>query len=853
MNFNEIGLKDLVLDFDSNDLQDITIVQGDTKTRGFKVLVSTNNGEIIKASSNYEMRLYGVNSNYPDKSFFTKGTIDGDFYKVYISTDMASKSGKLQLQLALFEGTNALIQSRIKEVDVYNSIANGGNVGKDLVVDFTRLQEALDRVDVQEKKYDKSLVRQEAIESDVNKKHTEVVQIRDGLKGVLTTENARVEAEKKRVSAEQTRVSQEKTRQSNEQTRISNETARKQQEDTRNSQEKTRQTQEQSRVDVEKKRVSTETSREQSEKARSTKETERQNAEKIRQSSEQTRVSQEDSRVEAEKQRAKSESDRAGKFDSWDKTMQGVIPNATSTIAGVVKIDKNGESVAVSKKTHDEDVNIFNHGLGEKANKTHKHSIADVEGLINKLAEKASNNDLANVQANVDKKANKTHTHNISDVSNLQTTLDNKANKTHKHSIADVEGVINELDKKATVESLVDFGGRNLIKNSDNITEWIKQDGGSHLITDEYMEEFNIQGQHIRSDAANATDFIKTYVNLDVDDLVVGKTYTFSVYVKNNRDVTAGLRVNGFNWDFSYSLNANECKRFVVTGKRDSMDGYWKNRIQFQLRSANKAQFVDMTVARPQLELGSIATDWTPNPEDFNTKIDTLSTEINKKADNLEISNLQKDILVSYMTSGDTDIQNIALKSKDIGKAVYRYLEVTNQTNNVNKSTMENCKSLADVLKNIDTLTKLPSMILANEKTISTVVNDSAAMNKVFNNNATMRVIANNHSTLDIIANNDNAMGILARSKFARPLTSSGNTTGRFIILGVKYYFKIFDNTQPNTGYNNYNNGDDLKKNGNIQGTNYLNYLKSDKTIYAAIDPYSSGDDILVLDLEMLN
>lgn len=198
MNFNEIGLKDLVLDFDSNDLQDITIVQGDTKTRGFKVLVSTNNGEIIKASSQYEMRLYGVNSNYPDKSFFTKGIIDGDFYKVYISTDMASKSGKLQLQLALFEGTNALIQSRIKEVDVYRSIANGGNVGMDLVVDFGKLNKVVEIAEKQQKKFEESLVRQQAVESKISQKHTEVVQIRDGLKDVLTTENARVEAEKKR-------------------------------------------------------------------------------------------------------------------------------------------------------------------------------------------------------------------------------------------------------------------------------------------------------------------------------------------------------------------------------------------------------------------------------------------------------------------------------------------------------------------------------------------------------------------------------------------------------------------------------------------------------------------------------
>lgn len=356
MNFNEIGLKDLVLDFDSNDLQDITIVQGDTKTRGFKVLVSTNNGEIIKASSQYEMRLYGINSNYPDKSFFTKGIIDGDFYKVYISTDMASKAGILQLQLALFEGKNALIQSRIKKVDVYRSIANGGNVGKDLVVDFGRLQEALDRVDAQEKKYDKSLVRQEAVESDVNKKHTEVVQIRDGLKNVLTTENARVEAEKKRASAENTRVSQEKTRQSNESTRQSQEKTRQAQEKQRVEAEKLRQSQEQSRVDAESKRETSESARNQSEKTRNTKEAERQNAEKERATQEDTRKKQENARVEAEKQRAKSESDRAGKFDSWGKTMQGVIPNATSTTAGIIKIDVDGESTAVSKKTHDEDI-----------------------------------------------------------------------------------------------------------------------------------------------------------------------------------------------------------------------------------------------------------------------------------------------------------------------------------------------------------------------------------------------------------------------------------------------------------------------------------------------------------------
>lgn len=599
MNFSEIGLKDLVLDFDSNDLQDITIVQGDTKTRGFKVLVSTNNGEIIKASSQYEMRLYGINSNYPDKSFFTKGVIDGDFYKVYISTDMASKSGKLQLQLALFEDTNALIQSRIKEVDVYQSIANGGNIGKDLVVDFGKLQDALDKAEKQQKKFDESLVRQQAVESKIAEKHTEVVQIRDGLKDVLTTENARVEAEKKRVSAEDVRATNESTRQSNEQQRQSNETTRqqnestrtsnetqrqaeestrkseeqkritaetnrnseetkrdnaekiridnenkrisaenkrsendtkysknesarqsqestrqtqeqqrveaeklrqqqedtrKQSEDTRTSQESTRQSQEQSRVDAESKRATSETTREQSEQARSTKETERQNAEQTRQSNEQTRISQENARVQAEKQRAKAESDRAGKFAGWDKTMQGVIPTATSTVAGIVRIDVDGESTAVSKKSFDENVNALYEAYGgtlndvntmftetnvkidAKADKKHTHLIADVTGLQTTLDKKLEQKDISTLKTQVDTntkgitefeqrynqlntafdeelklKADKVDVDKFKkDVSTsfeqLNNEIVNKADKKHTHSIGDVEGLRNTLD-----------------------------------------------------------------------------------------------------------------------------------------------------------------------------------------------------------------------------------------------------------------------------------------------------------------------------------------------------------------------------------------------------------------------
>lgn len=220
-----------------------------------------------------------------------------------------------------------------------------------------------------------------------------------------------------------------------------------------------------------------------------------------------------------------------------------------------------------------------------------------------------------------------------------------------------------------------EIGGRNLIKNSDKITGWTKYDGGNHLITDEFMKEFNIQGYRVKSDAANATDFIKSYVNFDVDDLVTGKNYTFSVYVKNNRDVPAQLRVNGFNWNFAYELNANECKRFVVTGKRDNMEGYWKNRIQFQLRSANKGQFVDMTVARPQLEEGDVATSWGKNPSDF-------EDELEKKADSQTVTDIESrqqavEVLIKQMPNKN-DVQKSFVeveKAKAYADTVKKALE----------------------------------------------------------------------------------------------------------------------------------------------------------------------------------
>lgn len=400
-----LGIKSITLRFDDNQLGYLQPVQGDTKSRGFLVEMVSTDGEVLDASSNYECRLYGVNSNYPDKTFYTVATVEEGRYKLYLSTDMVSKAGTLKLQVALYKGSQELIQSEVKEVEVTESMANGGSIGKDLVVDFTKLEKALERVDTQEKAYQDSLQKQEVIKADIDKKQkqvstdtTAVEKIRTDMEGVMAAEASRVSAEKTRQSQESTRQSQESTRKSQESIRQSNETTRKNQES--------------ARVEAEKKRVSAENSRTSAESTRDSQESTRQQNENVRidyesqrRKAEERRHLQEEEMHRQETARAKAEEKRKATFEGWNLTMQGVIPNGTQDKAGIVK----------AQGLSDEEVPYTVYSMG----------------VIGSISEA--------LMEEVDKKADKVHSHSISDVDNLQTELNGKAEKEHKHKCNEIE------------------------------------------------------------------------------------------------------------------------------------------------------------------------------------------------------------------------------------------------------------------------------------------------------------------------------------------------------------------------------------------------------------------------------
>lgn len=333
LQITDLAEKQILLNFDDYQLSHINLVQGDTLSRPFVIQIIGANGEFYRSNPDIQCRLMGVNSNYPDKTYISIGTTFGDAYKVYVTTDMVSRAGTLSLQIGLYDGDRALIQSDVLDVDVNDSLMTGAKIGGDGVLDFMELQAAIVNVEILEENYNKSLDKQKIIYDDIVEKHAHTVELEAELSDVFETEQSRVTAEEQRKSNETQRIAdenirleQELTRQSEEATRKSAEENRIADEKTRQSEENTRKSQETARQSAEDKRVSAETIRDNNEEKRKSNEIKRENNEVIR-------IDNENNRIIAEEERKTT-------FDGWDKTMQGVMPNATDTIAGVVQVEK---------------------------------------------------------------------------------------------------------------------------------------------------------------------------------------------------------------------------------------------------------------------------------------------------------------------------------------------------------------------------------------------------------------------------------------------------------------------------------------------------------------------------------
>jgi len=213
-----------------------------------------------------------------------------------------------------------------------------------------------------------------------------------------------------------------------------------------------------------------------------------------------------------------------------------------------------------------------------------------------------------------------------------------------------------DMVKVELVEDTGDWG-RNLFIGSISLTDtnhWGTK--GSVSATDEYYMGSRIY--RVNSAWGNKTYKLDTLENIEQD-----ADYTVSVYIKKDFDTTVS---NG-------SIYAFGLRRDIEVCRLEDLTTEWK-RFSFMTKGANILNSTDpyglrleLTVPTPagtyvyfagyKLEKGSIATPWTPAPEDY------ANYDYKNKECDIELGLTLPDESVEYVSIGKFTVENAVRKT----------------------------------------------------------------------------------------------------------------------------------------------------------------------------------------------
>ncbi|MBS8071094.1 hypothetical protein F6P74_06070 [Streptococcus suis] len=242
---------------------------------------------------------------------------------------------------------------------------------------------------------------------------------------------------------------------------------------------------------------------------------------------------------------------------------------------------------------------------------------------IKTTADTAKQN-LATYQNTVDRK--------LEELTSSTQTLDGKIN-TASAKVDTVAGQIRTEISEVEGKIPTEIGGRNYLRNSRKI---------------------------IRSQQR----FIEV-LTWEVLAGLVGKTVTFSFDIKiNPGGVSRPISVyryqnNGISPALSSTVTpTSEWQRFSLSGivRGDIVNStYTKGAIGFYDWAGNN----DYSIQLLKIELGTIATDWTPAPEDFDTEISSVKTTITQTASGVEQLSTSLSATNSKVTTAETKIRQL--------------------------------------------------------------------------------------------------------------------------------------------------------------------------------------------------
>ena len=346
----------------------------------------------------------------------------------------------------------------------------------------------------------------------------------------------------------------------------------------------------------------------------------------------------------------------------------GSIPSDYSPAPEDVESDINAVSSQI-KQTAD--------GMTLLATKTELNSAkTDLQSGISTATSKA---DSAQATANNNAQTIGTHT---TQISALNTGLSAKVSQTDFNTLSgrvttaenNITAKANELSSKITsVEGKIpkNVGGANLFKGSRDFsgTDWVNKDSGI------YAEDY--QGIKIFK-KQSAWNGVSQYL-----EVKSGEEYVFSAYVKSSAKTDGVLfflnhdskqpKAQGSvsfgsvsNQDNIYFELTDEYQRIVIKIKITS-DGW----IMPRLERSNTNAYIFF--GGYKLERGNIPTDWSPAPEDYDSKLATAQSEIKQTTDAISAS------VSSVETKADTaqSTANTAVSKADAAQAGVNTLDNT--------------------------------------------------------------------------------------------------------------------------------------------------------------------------------
>lgn len=199
------------------------------------------------------------------------------------------------------------------------------------------------------------------------------------------------------------------------------------------------------------------------------------------------------------------------------------------------------------------------------------------------------------------------------------------------------------------------IGGTNLIKDSMVLTGWQPYDGNTITETYNHMvsQWDTTSAVRVKTNQGDQTTNLKAFKLMGTfDSSMVGKTITFSIYVRNNREYPMSVSLNCL--DETATVPANTTRRVSVTGKIKA--GY--STYVIWLYSYSSAYYLDCTVYKALIDVGTKLNEWTQHPDEHSsgsTKINEEGITVGKFGEEVETT-IKNDGLRVYDTISETSI-----------------------------------------------------------------------------------------------------------------------------------------------------------------------------------------------------